>query len=151
MAGAKSSPFFPPGAVVESSFISGADIIAAPHTGRIGPDAIVTEDGNVHHDAAHKRPVVLLPPCCEGALGLKIPELIKGHIANVTLPSRLALLGRLSYETIAALNPINLGNSVLGFAPVWGQQTRLDLYVLPYVFSKGGARITFFLRILIVL
>ena len=150
-AGASSTPFFPPGTVVESSFVSGADIIVQPNTGRIGPGAIVAEDGNVHHDAAHKRPVVLLPPCCEGALGLKIPELIKGHVANVTLPSRLALLGRLSYETIAALNPINLGNSVLGFAPVWGQQTRLDLYVLPYVFSKGGARITFFLRILIVL
>lgn len=95
--------------------------------------------------------MVLLPKCCEGALGLKIPELIRGHIANVTLPSRLALLGRQSYELIAALRPMNLGNSVLGFAPVWGRQVKTDLFVLPLVFSKGGARIYIFLRILLFL
>ena len=82
-----------------------------------------------------------------------MPELIKGRVANVTLPSRLAMLGRQSYETIAALNPMNLGNAVLGFAPVWSagvhSQTKMDLYVLPWIFSKSAARITFFLRILL--
>lgn len=136
---------------------TGAEVIVELNTGSLGHGIVVGSDENVHHDARHKRPVLLLPPCCEGALGLKIPELIRGRVANVTLPSRLALLGRQSYETLAALNPINLGNSVLGFAPVWGRQERNgpvvanQLVVLPWIFSTNGARITFFLRILALL
>ena len=138
-------------ASASASSRTGAEEIVSERTGSLGHGKLVAEDGNVHNDATHKRPVVLLPECCEGALGLKIPELIQGHISNVTLPSRLALLGRQSYEIIAALRPINLGNAVLGFAPVWGKQVRSDLFVLPLVFSKASARIYIFLRILLML
>jgi hypothetical protein len=134
---------------------TGAEIIVDMTMGGLGHGIVVGSDENVH--ARHKRPVMLLPPCCDGALGLKIPELIRGRVANVTLPSRLALLGRQSYETLAVLNPISLGNSVLGFAPVWGRQERHaplvanQLVVLPWIFSTNGARISFFLRILALL
>lgn len=113
---------------------------------------VVGDDGNVRPDASSKKPLRLLPACCEGALGLKVPELIRGHLPNVTLPSRLALLGRQSYEVLAAARPISLGNAVLGFAPVWGKSSvRSDLFVLPLVFSKGGARIFILLRLLLLL
>ena len=153
------SPVAPPSrtwsaARPHSSGMTGAEQIMEMNIGDIGDGQVVEEDGNVHRSAQYKRSVTLLPAACEGALGLKIPELIKGHIANVTLPSRLALLGRQSYEIIAALRPINLGNSVLGFAPVLNKgknRVGIDLYVLPWIYSKGGARIWIFLRILLFL
>jgi hypothetical protein len=152
------SPLAPPSrnyaARPHSAGLSGAEQIMEANVGDIGDGQVVEEDGNVHRSALSKRSVTLLPAACEGALGLKIPELIKGHVANVTLPSRLALLGRQSYETIAALRPINLGNSVLGFAPVLNKgrsRVGTDLYVLPWIYSKGGARIWIFLRILLFL
>jgi len=132
--------------------MSMAEEIVKGTQGPVRHGAIVGKDGNMH--AYPPRPVTMLPPCCEGARGLAIPDLLKGNVANVTLPSRLALLGRQSYEIIATLNPVNIGNSVLGFAPVWGGKhspLRNDLFVLPSIFSIGGARITVFLRILLLL
>lgn len=58
-----------------------------------------------------------LPAGCAGMKGLIMPRYIEGAISSVTLPSRLRLLGRQEFRLTAALNPIRIGNSVVGFAP----------------------------------
>lgn len=96
-------------------------------------------------------PISSLPPAFAGARGLKMPELIRGHVSSVTLPSRLALLGRKGFRVLASLKPLYVGNSVLGYAHVWNKDFNLELFLLPWIFSKSAARMGLFVRLIFLL
>jgi hypothetical protein len=102
-----------------------------------------------------------LPPQFSGAKDLETPKLLEGRISNVTLPSRLDLLGRQGFKIIAAFNPLRIGNAVVGFAPVFFMKccrknqskkvVQQEMFVLPSVFSRAHARMFLFLRVLLIL
>jgi len=98
-----------------------------------------------------------LPAQCTGAAKLVMPAYLTGQISNVTLPSRLDLLGRRGFKILGALFPRRVGNSVLGWSPVlttsWRTKewrVRMELFHLPWLFSKSFARIHLYLRIVFI-
>ena len=96
-------------------------------------------------------PASAVPPAFSGLRGLQQVPLIKGHVSSVTLPSRLALLGRKGFRVLASLRPLYVGNSVLGYAHVWNKDLNFELYLLPRIFSKSAARMLLFVRTLALL
>lgn len=100
-------------------------------------------------------PQSTIPPAFTGASNLTMPPLIRGALSNLTLPSRLALLGNSTFSMFAAFSPLYIGNSVLGFMYVWkgwkeGKFSR-ELTCLPWIFSKSAARMWLFMRLLFIL
>jgi hypothetical protein len=94
-----------------------------------------------------------LPKEFGGAAKLTMPAYLTGPISNVTLPSRLDLLGRRGFKLLGALAPRRIGNAVLGWSPVittsWSKKEwriRNQLFLLPRIFSKSMAKILLFLR-----
>lgn len=95
-----------------------------------------------------------LPAEFTGAAKLVMPAYITGPISNVTLPSRLDLLGRRGFRILASFFPRRIGNAVVGWAPVlttgWKKnewRVQSQLFLLPLIFSKSMARILLFLRV----
>ena len=89
-----------------------------------------------------------LPEAITGRADLKMPPLMRDHHTNVTLASRLGLLGRQSFRLLAALRPMYLGNSVLGYAPQLYPRRENALFILPWLFSKSATRMALFVRFL---
>jgi len=94
-----------------------------------------------------------LPKEFKGAANLVMPAYLTGPISNVTLPSRLDLLGRRGFRMLASVNPRRVGNAVVGWAPVlmssWSKKQwkiKKQLFLLPYIYSKSMAKILLFLR-----
>jgi hypothetical protein len=80
-----------------------------------------------------------LPREFKGAAKLIMPAYLTGPISNVTLPSRLDLLGRRGFRLLGALFPRRVGNSVLGWSPVlttsWStkeMKIKMQLFHLPW-------------------
>lgn len=80
-----------------------------------------------------------LPREFKGAAKLIMPAYLTGPISNVTLPSRLDLLGRRGFRLLGALFPRRVGNSVLGWSPVlttsWSSKEwkiKMQLFHLPW-------------------
>ena len=104
-----------------------------------------------------QRQMLQLPKEFGGAAKLVMPNYITGTISNVTLPSRLDLLGRRGFKLLGALTPRRIGNAVLGWSPVittsWKNKEwrlRMQLFHLPHIFSKSMAKILLFLRFVLV-
>ena len=97
-----------------------------------------------------------LPKQFAGANKLVMPAYLTGPISNVTLPSRLDLLGRRGFKLLGAIRPRRCGNAVMGWSPVittsWTKREwriRMQLFLLPRIFSKSMAKILLFLRFVI--
>ena len=61
-------------------------------------------------------PVEIFPGSLETVSGskqpLKMPKIIE-NVSSLTLPLRLDILGNVSFQFLAAINPIRIGNSVV--------------------------------------
>lgn len=102
-----------------------------------------------------------------GVAKLEMPPYILSKLSNITLPSRLAMLGRRAFAFASLLFPQQFGNSVCGFAPVFkasssssssssslsesklaqlgkltvcGFRIKFQLHLLPWTFSRAMAR-----------
>ena len=121
--------------------------------------AMAQERKQVAADAAAGR----LPAACTGALDLESPTYLANEgVSQVTLPSRLSLLGRRAWHIFSILSLRPIGNSILAQVPMLtesnrrlcGRNTKLprrQWIILPYAASKAAARMLAFVRIVVLL